>query len=225
MVARTSARALFLSLTSYILLPTWMIDDATLQRSLSDSAFSVSVLCVVCFISLSLSLATIVLFYYFLCSLFCCLQITVAGVDRVVSGVKLPIVGVLGVGVGRRRSLWLVQGVAAFVLFPHPVHDEHDDEDGTEQADYRAADHSCENAGLREEARGSVLILGVHDQHSAAAVRVVAVVAAGAAVASSSLDDVRRRVQQSRELVIAVRRVLYAGARRRRRRLAVLATG
>lgn len=215
-MARTSARAL--SLTSYIMLPTWMIDDATLQRSLSDSAisdvlllFSLScvVLCVVLF-HFSLSLSLLLFSSSISCVLssgllFCCLQITVAGVDRVVSGVKLPIVGVLGVGVGRRRSLRLVEGVAAFVLFPHPVHDEHDDKDGTEQADYRAADHSCENAGLREEARGSVLILGVHDQHAAAAVRVVAVVAAGAAVASSSLDDVRRRVQQSRELVIAVR--------------------
>lgn len=60
------------------------------------------------------------------------LQITVTGVDRVVSGVEFPIVGVLGVGVGRWGPLGFVQGVAAFVLFPHSVHDEHHHQDGAE---------------------------------------------------------------------------------------------
>lgn len=155
-----------------------------------------------------------------------CLQITVAGVDRVVSGVKLAIVGVLGVGVGRRRPLRLVQRVAALVLFPHPVHDEHDDEDGAEQADHRAADHSCENARLREEAGGPVLILGVHDQHAAAAVRVVvvvvgAVVASATASAGAALAVRRRNVLRLADLEVPVRRVLYAGAAGRR--FAVLA--
>ena len=53
-------------------------------------------------------------------------------------------------------SLGLVQGVGTLVLFSHSVDDEHDKEDGAEEADHRAPDHGGEDAGLGEEGDGPV---------------------------------------------------------------------
>jgi len=48
-------------------------------------------------------------------------------------------------------SLGFVEGVRPLVLFPHSVHDEHDKEDGTEEANNGSTDHSSKDAWLSEE--------------------------------------------------------------------------
>lgn len=61
------------------------------------------------------------------------------------SSVELPIVvrrAWLREGLRRGRSSRLIQGVRAFILLAHPVHDEHDHQYRAEQTYYRAADHS-----------------------------------------------------------------------------------
>lgn len=40
---------------------------------------------------------------------------------------------------GERHPLGLVQGIGALVLLPHAVHDEHDEQDGAEEANHSAA--------------------------------------------------------------------------------------
>lgn len=63
--------------------------------------------------------------------------------SAVISSVELAIVGIFRVRIDGRRTLWLVQRIRALVLFPHAVHDEHHHQDGAQQADNGAADHSC----------------------------------------------------------------------------------
>ena len=59
---------------------------------------------------------------------------------HVLLGIKLP-VGRFCVDVAVVHPLRLVQDVGALVLFPHAVHDKHDQEDGAQEADHGAPDH------------------------------------------------------------------------------------
>lgn len=54
-------------------------------------------------------------------------------------------------------SFGFVEGIGALVLLPHPVDDEHDEEDGAEKTNHSTADHRSEDAGLGKEGDGSVV--------------------------------------------------------------------
>ena len=49
----------------------------------------------------------------------------------------------LEIGMNVRGSFWFVEGVASLVSLPHPVDDEHDEEDGAQQADHGPPYNSC----------------------------------------------------------------------------------
>lgn len=55
-------------------------------------------------------------------------------------GVELLVAGAR-VGVDCGGAFGFVEGVAALVLFPHPVHNEHHQEDGAQKAHHGTTDH------------------------------------------------------------------------------------
>lgn len=61
----------------------------------------------------------------------------------IISGVELTIIRIFRIGIVGRRTLWLVQRIGSFVLFPHAINDEHDDEYGAQEAHNSAANDSC----------------------------------------------------------------------------------
>jgi len=50
----------------------------------------------------------------------------------IISGVEFTIIRIFRIRIVGRRTLWLVQRIGSFILFPHAVDNEHDHEYGTQ---------------------------------------------------------------------------------------------
>lgn len=61
------------------------------------------------------------------------------------SSVEFSAIWILCICIDGRRSFWLIKSVRSFVLFPHSINDEHDNENGAQESDHCSADDSCKD--------------------------------------------------------------------------------